>query len=136
VGLGNDRPSAHYGTADPAHRPARNGLGIAALVVGILALFGIITVFGGILLGLVAIVLGVLGRGRAKRGEATNGGMATTGIVLGAIALLVSGALLALSVSVLNSDEGKNLQDCIKSANNDQAALDRCQQEFNQKVNN
>jgi hypothetical protein len=83
----------------------------------------------------VAIVLGVLGRGRAKRGEATNKGMATTGLVLGAIALLVSGALLALSVSVLNSDEGKNLQDCIKNAAGNQAALDRCQQEFNENVN-
>ena len=40
------------------------------------------TIFGGFLLAVVAVVLGIIGYRRAKSGEATNGGMAIGGIVL------------------------------------------------------
>ncbi|MFF8846649.1 DUF4352 domain-containing protein [Streptomyces sp. NPDC015127] len=80
-----------YG-ASGASAPVRNGLGTAALVLGII---GTVTGFvpllfwlGG-LLGLLALVLGLLGRGRAKRGEATNKGTATAGAILGLIAMIV-----------------------------------------------
>ena len=46
----------------------RNGLGTAALVLGILAIPGAITIIGGVLLGILAIILGAIGRSRAKRG--------------------------------------------------------------------
>lgn len=83
-------PSAGYGTA-PGGAPPRNGLGIAALIVGILAVpFGIIFFPIGFVLGLVGIGLGVAGRRRAKRGEATNGGAALTGLVLSVIGLLIA----------------------------------------------
>jgi hypothetical protein len=62
--------------------------------------------------------------------------MATTGLVLGAIALLASGAILAAGASFFNSETGKELTNCLKEANNDQAAIDRCEQQFNNKVNN
>jgi len=75
-------------------------------------------------------VLGVVGRGRAKRGEATNGGMALAGVILGALGLLFSVALIALGASFLNSDSGKKLQDCITSAGSDQAAAEQCQRDF------
>ena len=69
-------PPPHYGGYPP---PApKNGLGTASLVVAIISLF---TVFGGIVLGVVAVILGFLGRGRVKRGEATNGGIAMAGII-------------------------------------------------------
>ena len=56
----------------------RNGVGIAALVVGLISL-----VFAGLLLGAVAIVLGWIGLNRVKKGQATNQVMALTGVVLG-----------------------------------------------------
>lgn len=110
--------------------PPRNGLGTAGLVLGILALVGTITVVGGILLGVLAIIFGAVGRGRARRGEATNGGSATAGLVLGAVALVLSVVLIAVGVSFLNSDSGQQLRDCLARAGSDQAAQRQCQVEF------
>lgn len=110
--------------------PPRNGLGTAALILGILALLGTITVIGGVLLGVIAVVLGFLGRGRAARGEASNGGSALAGLICGAIATVLSLALVAVGVSFLNSDSGQKLQDCLRSAGNDAAAQRQCQVEF------
>ncbi|MEU9002377.1 DUF4190 domain-containing protein [Streptomyces sp. NPDC048551] len=77
-------------------RPASNGFGITALVLGIVAVFGCTTVVGGIPLGIAAIVFGALGRGKASRGEATNGGMALAGIILGGV-----GVLLGIGMTLL-----------------------------------
>lgn len=118
--------------AQPA-RP-RNGLGTAALVLGILALVTSWTVFGGVVLGIVAIVFGIVGRGRARRGEATNNGSATAGLVLGTIGLLLSVALVVFGVSVLNSSSGKQLRDCISKAGQDATAQQSCQQQFQNNV--
>jgi len=117
----------------PAGSP-KNGLGVAALVLGILALLTSFTVLGGVLFGLLAIVLGLVGRGRAKRGEATNGGMALAGVILGVLGLLISVALIALGASFLNSDSGRELQDCIESAGQDQAAAQQCQRDFAENI--
>jgi hypothetical protein len=108
----------------------RNGLGTGALVCGILGVVGIITVVGGIVLGIVAVVLGILGRGRAKRHEATNGSSATAGIVLGAIALVLSGALIAFGFSLLTGESGEELRDCLADAGSDAAAQRQCQMDF------
>ena len=48
-------------------------------------LLSVATVFAPIVLGVVAVVFGFLGRGRVKRGTANNGGVAIAGIVLGAL---------------------------------------------------
>ena len=110
--------------------PKRNGLGIAALVLGLLAVVTSFTLVGGIVLGLAAIVLGVLGRGRAKRGEADNGGMAIAGIVLGVIGVLLSAAFIAAGVALFSSDSGQSLVDCLENAAGDPAAEQQCEQEF------
>jgi Protein of unknown function (DUF2510)/Domain of unknown function (DUF4190) len=71
----------------------RNGLGIAALILGVLgALSGLIPLLFWIagILGVIGLILGFVGRGRAKRGEATNGTMALWGIITSAVALLLS----------------------------------------------
>ncbi len=131
AGYGSGYPQAGQGAAGHGQPGGkRNGLGIAALVVGILAVVTSLTVVGGIVLGIVAIVLGVLGRKRAGRGEADNGGVALAGTVLGAVGLVASIALIALGLSILNSDSGQKLQDCLDNAGQDQAAVQQCQQEF------
>ncbi|OII64844.1 hypothetical protein BJP40_19340 [Streptomyces sp. CC53] len=75
----------------PPYAAPRNGFGTAALVLGIVGLvFGAIPVafvLGGVL-GVLALVFGLLGRARARRGEATNQGMALAGVVLGALAIV------------------------------------------------
>ena len=98
-------------------------------MLGILALLLGFFVIGG-LLGIVAIVLGVMGRRRAKRGEATNGGMAIAGIVLGVLSIVLAGLVIAGVAAVFNSEEFGNLADCLASAGDDAAAQQQCQEDF------
>ncbi|MER5884677.1 DUF4190 domain-containing protein [Streptomyces sp. NPDC001941] len=82
-----------YGQFAPAPVPARNGLGTAALVLGIIGtLSGFIPFFFWLagILGLIALVLGLTGRGRVKRGQASNKGATTAGAVLGLVAMVLS----------------------------------------------
>ncbi|MGD6744999.1 DUF4190 domain-containing protein [Streptomyces sp. BH106] len=81
----------------PPRQVARNGLGTAALILGVIgALSGLIPLLFWLagILGVIALILGLTGRGRAKRGEATNKGVALTGTILGlaAMGLAVFGA--------------------------------------------
>lgn len=98
---GYDQPQG-YGQGSPTAQP-RNGLGIAALVVGILALLLAVFFFPlGLLLGVVAIILGIVGMRRVSRGQATNRGMAISGVVLGVLALLVAAALALFVASIFD----------------------------------
>lgn len=115
-------------------QPKRNGLGIAALVLGVLSLLGILFIIPGLVLGLVAIILGFLARGRVKRGEANNGGIALAGLLTGAVALVIS-AVLAVVVgfslrTFFNSDAGRELQSCLQRAGNSASAQAECRTEF------
>lgn len=77
----------------------RNGMGTAALVLGVVALvLVLLLIFSplGAFLGLLAVLFGILGIMRANRGEADNRGQAVAGLVTGGIALLV-GVFFTLS---------------------------------------
>jgi hypothetical protein len=126
-----DSQAPGYGTA-PA-RP-RNGFGIAALVLGLLALLLCWTIVGGIVFGIVAVIFGLLGRARARRGEATNGGMSVAGTVLGVIGLLLTIGLVALGVSLLHSPAGQNYQQCLQQSGRDPAKMQQCFSEFGNQV--
>jgi len=57
---------------------------ILSLLAAVFGIFGAIaSVFGGIIVGVVAVVIGFAARRRVKRGEANNEGIAIAGIVLG-----------------------------------------------------
>ncbi|MFD5768812.1 DUF4190 domain-containing protein [Streptomyces sp. NPDC127049] len=84
----------------------RNGMGTAALVLGIIGtclfwLWGV----PSIVLGVLALIFGILGRKRANRGEANNGGSATAGIVLGSVSLVLGAAVLVLIVLAYRYEE-------------------------------
>jgi len=116
----------------------RNGMGTAALVLGIIGLVLAVSILGSPLavpLGILAVVFGVLGRGRARRGEATNSGSATAGIVTGAIALVVGGILVAVGATWIadNADEIEDLGDCLEDANTEQER-DDCANRFEDEV--
>ena len=77
-----------------------NGMAIAALVCGILSLFfgaclGFlgITAWLGVVLGIVAVVLGVMANKKGKDGKAT------AGLVMGIIGLVLS-AIIAISCTI------------------------------------
>ncbi len=134
-----------YGTEVPPGllRP-RNGAGRAALFCGVLALicaigfFLLVTVPVAILLGLAAIVLGVMGRSRVRRGIATNAGSATAGIVTGLLALLLLGGLAVGGVALYDHNKSafKNVNACRQDAGSDQNKLQRCAEQFKNDVTN
>lgn len=131
-GQGYGQPQGQYGYGQGGMKP-RNGLGVAALVLGILSIFTSV-IFIGALLGILAIILGFIGRGRAKRREATNGGVAVAGIITGILGLLITVALVAVIGSIFSSGAGKTYQSCVKGANQDQAKIQQCAQQFGKSV--
>lgn len=76
--------------------PPRNGMGVAALVLGILSLFSYC--FGPIL-GILAVIFGGLGISRANQGSATNKGMATAGLVMGIVGLVLWSIVLLAAMA-------------------------------------
>ncbi|MFF9194814.1 DUF4190 domain-containing protein [Streptomyces sp. NPDC014779] len=105
---------AGYGGQPPGWGQApSNGMGTAAMVVGIIAV--VIFCFYGLpslILGVLAVIFGVIGRKRVQRGEANNGGQATAGIVLGAI-----GIVLGILMLVFYGWVFANVDDWEKSGN-------------------
>ena len=114
--------------------PPRNGLGTAALVVGIVALVGSFSIAGGIILGIGAVALGFAGRARAKRGEATNGGAATAGIVVGVIAIIAGLVFIAFWVGLFNQMGAGDYFDCLQEAGQDKAKVQMCSDQFRESV--
>lgn len=97
-------PPPVYGTMPPPvyHQRMRNGLGVAALIIGIVGvLFGLIPLLFFIsgTLGLLAAIFGFIGRARAGRGIASNGGMALSGAILGLISMGLASWGLVVTVS-------------------------------------
>ncbi|GAA3491493.1 DUF4190 domain-containing protein [Streptomyces cremeus] len=127
----NDYGQPHHGA--PAQQ--KNGLAIAALVLGILSLFASITLIGGILLGLLAVIFGIIAARKARGGRAPNGVMAIIGAVLGGLGIIASGVIIAVGASLLNSEEFKNLNDCVQQADT-QSEKDACADKFNKDVGN
>lgn len=92
-----------YGSGGWAPAPA-NGMGITALVLGIVAVAGFCLYGLGIILGVLALIFGFIGRARARRGEANNGGMALAGIILGAVGVVVGAAFLGFLIWAMAND--------------------------------
>ena len=114
-----------YGAA-PTARPRRNGMGTAALVIGVVALVLVVLILfaplGG-LLGLVALALGVVGIMRANRGEADNRGQAVAGLATGGLALVL-GLFFTISIGAFfatNVNDFRQFGRCMDAARSDQA---------------
>ncbi|MFD5908515.1 DUF4190 domain-containing protein [Streptomyces massasporeus] len=94
----------------PGMPPApQNGLGIAAMVLGIVSctlfcLYGVVSLITGIL----AVVFGIKGRKRAEAGVATNHGQAQAGLIMGIIGIILGIAVIVLIAvgitAAINSD--------------------------------
>lgn len=129
-------PAPYAGYGAPVPTAPRNGLGIAALIAGILSLPAAFTIFGGFILAVVAIILGIIGYRRARSGEASNGGMAIAGIVLGVLGIVLSAVLIAIGVWSFNTFGGRDYLDCMTQAGNDPAAQAQCQEDFKGNLEN
>ncbi|MFF8293069.1 DUF4190 domain-containing protein [Streptomyces sp. NPDC016309] len=96
-----------YGQAGWQQAPA-NGMGVAALVLGIISVVLFCAWGLGIVLGILALIFGIVGRGKVRRGEANNHGMALAGIILGAVGIVVSGAFLAFLIWTVVTEQGRD----------------------------
>jgi amino acid transporter len=126
----------YYGGYQPQPTGPKNGLGIAALVIAILGLVFCWTVIGGVVLGVVAVIIGILGRGRAKRGQATNGGVAIAGVVLGVLAVIVSLVFIPIWMGVFSEVGGTDYLDCVASAGSDPKAVQGCADRLRERMEN
>ena len=124
----------YSGYPGPPQSEPKNGLGLAALILAIIGLLLCWSVAGGIVLGVVAVILGFLGRGRVKRGEADNGGVAIAGIALGFVAIIAGLVFIPIYIGLFDSVGGTDYIDCVTRAGSDQAAVQECAEEFTRRV--
>ncbi|MGF7236435.1 MAG: DUF4190 domain-containing protein [Frankia sp.] len=113
-------------TPPPARRadPA-NGLGTASLVLGIIGIT-LCWVIVGAVAGIAAFVLGIIGRARVRRGDATNRGATTAGITLGALSTVIA-ALIVAGLWTFYAQHRHDIHDyqaCKRAATTDQARSD------------
>jgi Domain of unknown function (DUF4190) len=87
---------------------SRNGLGLAALILGIVGIalaFLAIGIFPAIL----AIIFGIIGINRVRRGVATNRGQALAGLILGIVGFVI--AAIFISVIAVRAVDCSNKYD-------------------------
>ncbi|AMO06635.1 MULTISPECIES: hypothetical protein [Mycobacteriaceae] len=118
----------------------RNGVGAGAFVVAVAALVFSWSVIGGVVGGIIAVVLGVSGRRRARRGEADNGPVATAGMALGALAVVVGIAAVPVWSGFLGDAGVGDYLGCMEKAigesgtSPDPAAQQKCENEFRDRI--
>lgn len=123
MGAGYDNGETTYGYAPPQGVQENNGLALAALILGILSIPAIFTVFGGIILGIIAVILGIVGVRKANSivGPGARKGMAVTGLVLGLIAAVVSAVMLVFGIFF-----AKDMVEECSQFQNDQEQFEQC----------
>jgi hypothetical protein len=116
------RPAGTREVAAPVH-VASNGSAVAALVVGMFAVtyaFFAISAIAAIIAGIVAVGLGIKGMGTAKLFGGLHKGLAVSGIVTGALGLLLGIAVIAGGIALFQdidtSDLPPELQQSIQDA--------------------
>ena len=99
-------PSGAYPNYQP--QPPQGGsigLAVTSMILGIISLLCFCAWYISIPLAIIAIVLGVIAKNQADRGQAGGRGMAVAGLVLGSI-----GVLLAIIMVVIYFTAGPALQ--------------------------
>lgn len=75
-----------------------NGLGTAGLVLGIISAVGFCLWPVAIVVGVLGVIFGAIGRAKARRDEATNPGQALAGIICGAVGIVLGVAMGVLVI--------------------------------------
>jgi hypothetical protein len=103
----------------------RNGMGIAALVLGGLALVFSWTILGGFIFGVLGIVFAVIHNARVRQQRATGRGMGVAALVLSIIGIAISAILFAVGAWLFGT-RSENYLDCVNNANGNQQEIRRC----------
>lgn len=116
-------------TSNPVPVNPTNGLAVAALVVGIVALISGWIPFWGFVVGVAAVVLGIIalkkpgGRGLAIAGLITGGLGALTGLLM--VILFIIGLMGAATIADSANEISNSIQNSVKEADKEsQAAID------------
>lgn len=75
---------SHHSPTSSFHKAGTDSFCIGSAITGVIAL--LLPLFG--ITGMIAIILGVQGRGNANRNGMAGGGLAVLGIILGIVSLL------------------------------------------------
>jgi hypothetical protein len=89
--------SAHR--AETGARGGTPGKAVAALVLGVLAIPGILIPLLGFVLGALALGLGLAARAQIRREGMSGGGQAMAGVILGIVAIVLSVAIVVAAVA-------------------------------------
>ena len=120
-----------YGPPPPGYGPQQSkGLAVAALVLGIVGVLTFFLFVGG-LLGIVALVLGIVAIRQTRKGQAGGQSMAIAGTVLGGAAIVIT-AIYAIALSAFFVKFGtqfSSFQDCLRHATTIQEQQD-CRDQF------
>lgn len=123
----DEGPTAYPGGDEPPPATeSKGGFAIAALVLGIVAIVTSFTAIGGIVCGIAAVILGIVGRRRAKAGGGGGAGLATAGIVTGVVGLALTALLITIGLVFSSSPAFKRYQNCVRQAQGNAAAIQRC----------
>src|SRR5439155_4123918 len=103
--------------------PRRSRAALSALVVGVLSIPLALTVYLGMLAGVVALVFGTVGVLATRRGPRTGRGMAVAGVATGLVGLVIAVSLGMYGVKTFRDCQDRlghrptseELRDCIRS---------------------
>lgn len=126
-----DQPQPTGGYGEPYRANPKNGLGIAALVVAVVAALTFWVPVLGLVLGVVGIVLAVVALRRVRKGVANNRGVGLAALIVSILAAVAGLVVTALAAWVLwfAADNSQDLQACLDSATT-QTQIDACSQQF------
>jgi|GEM_PF-771125 len=139
AGENNGTTPMSYGYEPEPGRQQNNGVALAAMIFGILALFGLVFILPGFILGLIALILGIMGvrRANAIAGPGARKGMAITGIVTGAISLILSALMLIFGFSVAKQLVEDGVFEACEQYQDDDEQLQACfEDEMERSLNN
>ena len=128
-----------YGFEPAPTQQQNNGVALAAMILGILALLGLVFVFPAIILGIIALVLGIMGVRKASsiQGPGARKGMAITGIVTSVIALILSVLMLIFGFSMAKQLMDDGVFEACEQYENDDEQLQAClEDEVEKSLNN
>ncbi|MBA1834854.1 DUF4190 domain-containing protein [Corynebacterium wankanglinii] len=128
-----------YGFEPAPTQQQNNGVALAAMILGILALLGLVFVFPAIILGIIALVLGIVGVRKASsiQGPGARKGMAITGIVTSVIALILSVLMLIFGFSMAKQLMDDGVFEACEQFQNDNEKFQTCiEDEVEKSLNN
>lgn len=133
-----NQPPTSYGY-EAAPPQQNNGVALAAMIVGILSLLGLLFLFPGLVLGVIALILGIVGVKKANSivGPGSRKGMAISGIVMGAIATILSGLMLIFGFSFAKQLMDDGVFEACEQFQNDNEQYKTCiEEEVEKSLNN